>query len=94
MRLSRPPAACSWSLCIFLLSASLTFAQQVVYVDDDNCPGPGSGTDLDPFCLIQDAICDIQSVGGTVMVRPGYYNESIRMLGGVSVVSVNFRVAQ
>ncbi|HVP11760.1 MAG TPA: M28 family peptidase, partial [Phycisphaerae bacterium] len=26
------------------------------YVDTANCPGPGSGTQADPFCLIQDGI--------------------------------------
>ena len=65
-------------------------AAQVVYVDDDNCPGPGAGTDVDPYCRIQDAICTLKdSGGGTVTVRPGTYNESIRMFPGVSVVSSN-----
>ncbi len=63
-------------------------AQQTVYVDDDACPGPGTGTDADPYCKIQDAICDIKDTGGgTVLVRPGTYFESIRMFAGVSVVS-------
>jgi hypothetical protein len=61
-----------------------------VYVDDDNCPGPGSGGDLDPYCKIQDAICSIKdSGGGTVFVRPGDYNESLRMFTGVSVISTD-----
>ncbi|HXV76233.1 MAG TPA: thrombospondin type 3 repeat-containing protein [Candidatus Polarisedimenticolaceae bacterium] len=65
-------------------------AGQTVFVDDDNCPGPGSGTDLDPYCLIQDAICTLNgSGGGTVMVRPGEYNESLRMFPGVSVISTD-----
>ena len=60
-------------------------AQQTVYVDDDNCPGPGSGTDLDPYCTIQEAICAIKDTGGgTVLVRPGTYNESLRMFPAAS----------
>ena len=63
---------------------------QVIFVDDDSCPAPGSGTDLDPFCSIQAAICSIRDTGGgTVQVRPGAYNESLRMFPGVSVVSTD-----
>ena len=63
---------------------------QTVYVDDDNCPGPGTGTDPNPYCKIQDGICDLKnSGGGTVMVRPGLYNESLRMFAAVSVVSTD-----
>ena len=38
-----------------ILSASAD-AQTTRYVDDANCPGPGSGTEADPFCKIQDGI--------------------------------------
>jgi len=88
VRLCRPAGLLLFTL-ILLHGTPAVHAQVTAYVDDDNCPGPGSGTDLDPFCTIQDAICDTQSTGGTVLVRPGYYNESIRMLGGVSVVSTD-----
>lgn len=60
------------------------------FVDDDNCPGPGTGTDLDPYCTIQDAICDVRDGGGgTVFVRPGTYAESLRMFPGVSLISTD-----
>ena len=61
-------------------------AQQTLYVDDDNCPGPGTGTPGDPFCTIMDAVCDIKPTGGDVMVNPGYYNESIIMFAGTSII--------
>jgi hypothetical protein len=63
-------------------------AQQTVYVDTTNCPGPGTGTSVNPYCRIQTAICALRNTGGgTVLVRPGTYNESLRMFPGVSVVS-------
>ncbi|MCH8854594.1 MAG: hypothetical protein IID41_18355 [Planctomycetes bacterium] len=30
-------------------------AQTTRYVDIANCPGPGSGSQADPFCTIQDS---------------------------------------
>ena len=36
-------------VCLMLLLGALpSSAQTTVYVDDDNCPGPGTGTQLDP----------------------------------------------
>jgi len=77
-------------LCVASGFALPSLAQTTVYVDDVNCPGPGSGTMGDPYCLIQDAICAIKDTGGgDVMVSPGYYNESLRMFGGVSVIATD-----
>ena len=36
-------------LIVGLLALAEARAQTIVYVDDDNCPGPGSGTSLDPL---------------------------------------------
>ena len=50
------------------------------FVDDDNCPGPGSGTQADPFCSIQTAI-DASVFSAEIVVEPGTYYGSINFLG-------------
>jgi parallel beta-helix repeat protein len=89
MRRPRTPRA--GTLCFALgcaLAATAASAQVTVYVDAD-CSGPGSGTLGDPYCSIQTGICAVQVSGGTVLVSPGTYNESLRMFPGVSVVSTD-----
>ncbi len=56
------------------------------YVDDATCPATGAGTLANPYCHIQDGICNSVS-GDTVSVAPGTYLEAIRMKIGVSVIS-------
>ena len=69
------------ALCyaIFWAIPALAAAQTIWHVDDDNCPGPGSGTSSDPFCQIQYGI-NAASDGDTVLVRPGTY-EAIDFMG-------------
>jgi len=70
-----------------LASAPLTHAQTTVYVSP--CAGTGSGTQGDPYCKIQTAICNIKTTGGTVQVSPGTYHESLRFPANVAVVSTD-----
>jgi hypothetical protein len=65
-------------VCVAVL-ASAAWAD-TIYVDDDNCPGPGSGTELDPYCSIQTAI-DSAVDFDEIVVAPGTYFETIDFLG-------------
>ncbi|MHC4519963.1 MAG: PKD domain-containing protein, partial [Planctomycetota bacterium] len=51
-----------------------------IYVDDDHCPGPGSGTEADPYCSIQVAIYSA-AAGAEIVVEPGTYLEAINLIG-------------
>jgi hypothetical protein len=50
------------------------------FVDDDACPGPSTGTNIDPYCSIQTAINAAVDTD-TISVEPGTYNEIIDLLG-------------
>ncbi len=69
-------------LCTFLATASVE-AQTVWHVDDD-CIPPAKGTEIDPFCTVQQGII-AASDGDTVLVGPGTYtgngNRDLNMFG-------------
>lgn len=59
---------------LVLFAGGILQAQTIHWVDVDNCPGPGTGTESDPFCQIQAAI-DASTNGDTVLVMPGTYKD-------------------
>ena len=67
--------------------------QTTWHVDISNCPGPGSGTQADPFCKIQDGI-DVAVDGDTVLIADGTYtgigNKNLSFEGkAITVQSAN-----
>lgn len=68
MKLAIPPAL----VLVALTLGEHAEAQTTWFVDDDNCPGAGSGTAADPFCGIQ-AGMDAAQEGDTVVVADGVY---------------------
>jgi parallel beta-helix repeat protein len=57
-----------------------TVHADTIYVDDDNCPGPGTGSVVDPYCSIQTAIDNAVDTD-EIVVAPGTYFETIDFLG-------------
>jgi hypothetical protein len=58
-----------------------------IYVDADNCPGPGDGSEADPYCSVQVAINSAMEAD-EIVVAPGTYLETINFLGkGVTLRS-------
>ena len=69
MRSSAPPG----------IGSSLS-GPAAIFVDDDNCPGPGNGSELNPYCSIQAAIDNAVDTDEIVVAR-GTYFETINFLG-------------
>ena len=65
---------------IVALLAVSTAQADTIYVDDDNCPGPGDGSELGPYCSIQMAIDNAVDTD-EIVVAPGFYFETINFLG-------------
>ena len=66
------------NLIVFVLFSSA--AQADVLFVDDNCPGPGNGSELDPYCSIQTAIDNAVDTD-EIVVASGTYSETINFIG-------------
>ncbi len=66
-------------ICAVTVLAVSTAQADTIYVDV-NCPGPGNGSEAEPYCSIQTAIDNaVDTV--EVIVAPGTYFEAINFLG-------------
>ncbi len=66
-------------IVVAALALSCITQADVLFVDDDNCPGPGDGSELNPYCSIQTAI-DTAVDTDEIVVAPGTYFEAIDFL--------------
>ena len=67
-------------ICAVTVLAVSTAQAATIHVDVANCPGPGDGSELDPYCSIQTAI-DAAVDTDEIVVAPGTYFETINFLG-------------
>jgi hypothetical protein len=72
------------ALMLSLMPLAVSANSGTIYVDDDNCPGPGSGTSSDPYCSIQVAV-DAASSGDTIIVAEGSYDEDLTIDESVTI---------
>ena len=63
-----------------VLAVSTAHAGVVIHVDATNCPGPGNGSEAEPYCSIQTAIDNAVDTD-EIVVAPGTYFETIDSLG-------------
>ena len=85
----------SWQVAAHVLILVLAFAWSLpargvpgtAWVDD--CAGVGTGTQGDPYCKIQQAICSLKTTGGTINVLPGIYREALRVTANITIVSTD-----
>ncbi len=67
-------------LCAVTVLAVSTAQAATIHVDIANCPGPGNGSEAEPYCSIQTAIDNAVDTD-EIVVAPGTYFETITFLG-------------
>jgi len=69
------------NLLVAVIVLAVSTAQAAtIHVDIANCPGPGDGSEAEPYCSIQTAI-DNAVDADEIVVAPGTYFEAINFLG-------------
>ncbi len=66
---------------VFAVAVYSSAQAGTIYVDVTNCPGPGDGSELDPYCSLQTAIDNAGLEGDEIVVAPGTYFETIDFIG-------------
>ncbi|MCH7799422.1 MAG: hypothetical protein IID28_13410 [Planctomycetes bacterium] len=69
-----------FALTVLIVLAVSTAQADTIHVDAANCPGPGDGSELDPYCSIQTAIDNAVDTD-EIVVASGIYFETIDFLG-------------
>ncbi len=78
----------SYRFVLVALLAVSSAQADTIYVDDD-CPGPGDGSEADPYCSIQTAIDNAVDTD-EIVVAGGTYIENIDFLGkAITVTSLD-----
>ncbi len=80
----------AWTVVAINTALAVSTTQAAtIFVDATNCPGPGDGSEGNPYCSIQTAIDDAVDTD-EVVVLPGTYLETIDFLGkAITVRSSN-----
>ncbi len=65
--------------CAVTVLAVSTAQADTIFVDAANCPGPGSGSERDPYCSLQTAIDNAVDTD-EIVVAPGTYFETTNFL--------------
>ena len=82
------------AIMLILGAGGAAHAQTTLWVDNCAVPGPapntpGAGTEGNPYCKIQNAICTIKASGGTINVLPGTYLETLRVPANINLISTD-----
>ncbi len=81
LRRGGSPMSFTRQLASVVAVAVFLSAQADIINVDVNCPGPGDGSELNPYCSIQTAIDNAAMEGDEIVVAPGNYLEAIHFLG-------------
>ena len=72
-------------VCAMTVVAISPAKADIIFVDAD-CPGPGNGSEAEPYCSIQTAIDNAVNTD-EIVVAPGTYFETINILGKAITVT-------
>jgi predicted outer membrane repeat protein len=80
--------ACLVIILVFLPASSPVSAASVWYVDDDNCPGPGTGMVADPFCTLATAI-SAAAPDDIIYMHSGIYGGGHLIISALTILGLD-----